>query len=190
MTQVSRRQFLQLAGITVLGHSVGFEITDPLESYYGRALEAAPVFRQPRPDAAQVTSLWPDSVVAITPAKGPWYHASEGYVPWAYLQPIRHQPSYPVQRPPSLPFWAEVRAPVAVIRQWCAPEAPLVTRIGYGGVMHVVDYLPGATDWFGVANADGTFTGWSQALHWQTITARWQPLSALNIELDQGQRKI
>lgn len=49
-------------------------------------------------------------------------------------------------------FWAEVAGPVAAVRQWCAADAPFVTRIGHGGVAQIIDYLSDkTTSWYEIA---------------------------------------
>src|SRR5690554_8060943 len=68
------------------------------------------------------------------------------------------------------PFWGEVIAPIAPIRQYCSADAPLVTRIGHGGVAQIVDYLPGEPHgWYGIGNQNGQVAGWTQAIYWQAV---------------------
>ncbi len=71
--------------------------------------------------------------------------------------------------------WIEVVAPVAAVRQWCAPDAPLVTRIGHGGIVRVIDRLPGDTLWYGIASETGDLLGWSQAAHWKPVIIAQSP---------------
>ncbi|MFN8564664.1 MAG: L,D-transpeptidase [Anaerolineae bacterium] len=56
----------------------------------------------------------------------------------------------------------------AVVRAACAADAPLIARIGHGGVLRVIDYLPGdGIDWYGVAeNENADLLGWTQAAAW------------------------
>ncbi len=186
---LTRRRFLQLAGISLLGSAVGFASAAPAAAYYGRALDAAPVY--PRPDAAStpLAHLWPDSMTPIREAAAGWYRSDTGYIPRALLQPIEHLPA-DIQIAPAPPFWAEVSAPVAALRSYCAPDAPLISRIGHGGVMQVVDSLPGAADWYGIATADGRFVGWTQALHWRPVDLRLHPLRDLDLTLDSRQLTV
>lgn len=100
------------------------------------------------------------------------------------------QPMFPVEtqsvlQNPQLPFWAEVAVPAATIRQYCSANAPLVTRIGHGGVAYIIDYLPGEPDgWYGIADDQGNLMGWSQVVQWLAILDR--PLSKVqdNIRVD------
>jgi hypothetical protein len=84
---------------------------------------------------------------------------------------MSYDPSVTLVLPP-IPFWAEVGAPVAPVRQWCAAEAPPMTRIGHGGIARVTDYLPGdgiSAGWYGLDNGDGHFMGWTQAIYWRPV---------------------
>ena len=56
---------------------------------------------------------------------------------------------------------------LAVVRAYCAADAPIVARIGHGGVLRVIDYLPpGQSDgigWYGVADDESSaLLGWTQ----------------------------
>jgi hypothetical protein len=89
--------------------------------------------------------------------------------------------------PPSEPFWAEVAGPVAPVRRYCAADAPLLTRIGHGGVAHVIDALPGESfPWYGIEAAEGQWLGWTQAVHWQPaqVTPLAEANNCLHIDVD------
>src|SRR5690606_39660287 len=52
----------------------------------------------------------------------------------------------------AIPCVAEVVGPVAPVRAACSPDATILTRIGHGGVLHVVDALhaaDGQPEWLG-----------------------------------------
>ena len=146
-----------------------FQLSSLHIGYQGRALSAAPVYGAPRTGMA-VRTLWPDSIVPITGIEQHWYRVPTGYVEREQVQPMKpYLPQQPIQLP-NTPFWAEVSAPVAPVRQACAANAPLVTRIGHGGVARIVDYLPGEPNgWYGVGDEDDGLIGWSQALYWQPV---------------------
>jgi hypothetical protein len=158
----------------------------PAELIHGRALIVAPVYAHPSLSLAPVSHLWPDSVVTILDALGGWYRLEQGYVPQPTIQPMMpFAPQFPLA-PSTIPFWAEVAGPVVSIRQYCAADAPLVTRIGHGGVGQVVDFLPGEPNgWYGIADNNGRMIGWSQAVFWRPVEI--DPVSVTNaiVRIDQ-----
>lgn len=198
MTQLSRRRFMQLAGITLAGGY--FDLAQfwtrhpavPAE-VYGRALVAASVYAQPRTEAPAISRLWPDSIVSLRALNGEWYRTEQGYVQRCDVQPVALYPVTPSSAVP--PFWAEVASPVAPVGQWCAADAPPVTRIGHGGVAYVTGYLPGDSQngaWYSISDNAGQFLGWSQAIHWQQIpsTASYGEPFALEIHQRRGQLRV
>lgn len=172
MSELSRRNFLQIAGITLLGSQLMPELLFQQAAaphLMGRTLAATPVYAAARSDAAIRAYLWPDSLVRILDSQGSWYHVPGGYVSRISLQPMTAmQPHRPWK--PDEGEWIEVSAPVAVVRKWCAADAPLVTRIGHGGVARILDDLHiNDEPWLGIASDDDALLGW-------TPMSRWQPL--------------
>ena len=189
MGQYSRRQFLQLSGIALISTKFPpFSFPDaPI--YYGRALQAIPLYTLKNLGSKVAGNLWPDSIMPIYSADDDWYHVPGGYVKRVMMQPMtRYEPS-PYPQTQALPFWAEVAAPVAPIRQWCAADAPLVTRIGHGGVARIIDSLPGSREgmlWYGVQTNHNELLGWSQAAFWQPVQENTSPTSRPLLEIDQN----
>lgn len=187
----SRRQFLKLTGIAVAGSQINFLPTlNPLqsmveESYRGRALAAVPVYSTPGTNGNIVNTLWPDSIVSIAGVEQDWYQVTEGYVARESVQPMTpYQPQHRIQLP-EMAFWAEVVGAVAPIRQFCAADAPHITRIGHGGVAQIVDYLPGEPyGWYGIGDGNGSLTGWSQAIYWQPVDQTISETGDHHIEID------
>ncbi len=189
----SRRQFLKLAGIALVGTQI-----DPARLFHaapqnvplthmGRALFAAPIHSAP--NAPVIAHLWPDSVTPIHASKGLWYKVPQGYVLKTALQPMALDET-PAQIEKPI-FWAEVAGPVAAIRQWCAADAPFVTRIGHGGVAQIIDFLPDkTTSWYGIAAENGDLLGWSQTIHWRRVSSEKTPVSPLRLEIDQQQQTL
>jgi len=175
----SRRQFLQLSGVTLLGISGLATGLPDLPLSQGRTLEALPVYRARHLRSPVVTQLWPDSIVAILGVSGAWYQVPDGYVPRSLVQPMMPFQPRTDEADPTIPFWAEVAGPVAPVRQWCAADAPFVTRIGHGGVARVIDSLPGEPGgprWYGIASHAGDLLGWTQAVHWRSVNI--EPVTA------------
>jgi hypothetical protein len=168
---ISRRQFFQMTGVAILSTVIPLPNFPAKAAPYGRTLIAAPVRHKPHETAAVKQQHWPDSILALAATNGYWHRTEQGYIARSHVQPMMIDPAaQPTSRIQTFPAWAEVSAAVAAVRQWCAPDAPLVTRIGHGGVAHVVDYLPGEIDWYGIAANSGDLLGWSPAVRWQPIT--------------------
>lgn len=161
---LTRREFLALCGITVIGSQVaGILLDDWFQDtpQFGRALRTANVRAAADPYARIVNRLWADSTTKIHSQHGTWLRVGDGYVAQEDLQLI--EPYHPAVIV-STPSWVEVAAPVAVVRQWCATDAPLIARIGHGGVLRAVDRLD---DWYAIEDAQGRLLGWSQTVHWR-----------------------
>jgi hypothetical protein len=195
MTIFSRRQFLQLAGIGLLGSQIS-----PARLFYapmpnlplvqmGRTLAAAPIYSAPVAQNPIIEHLWPDSVVPIQESQGAWYKLPQGYALKTALQPMAlYETPAQIEKPI---FWGEVAGPVAPVRQWCAANAPLITRIGHGGVAQIIDYLPGeSTSWYGVAAENGDLLGWSQATHWRRVTSENTNATPFELEINQQNQTL
>lgn len=174
MAQISRRSFLQFAGLTVVGTSFGsstqhlHSLIPDSPSLYGRALGLMPVYRA---NGTPVLNVWQDSVMEILDTEGDRYRVIGGFMARTALQPMTVRAA-PERLFPSSPFWAEIVAPAAVVRQSCAAESPLVARIGHAGVARVIDRLDdgrGGEAWLGLADARGGLLGWSQVSRWQPV---------------------
>jgi len=175
---LSRKQFLQIFGITAVGVSV-FDVAlldivrvIPDTIIQGRTLlPSVGIYSEPNFNGIAM-ALHTDSIIPITDIQGNWYQTDGGYVHREDVQPIRpyKQPELISRR--QLPVFSEVIGPVAAIRDYADPNATLVTRIGHGGVMTVTDVLPETRtgSWYQVTNHQGQALGWTQALHWQSVT--------------------
>lgn len=204
---LSRRHFLKLAGIALLAPTtkqfIPFEIAQPAYEFpavMGRTLTAAPVYAMP--DGAVHRRLFPDTVVSLLDSAGDWYRAAGGYVRRADVQPMQPRPT--LIAPPAPPFWAEVGAAVAVVRAWCAADAPLVARVGHGGVLRVVDALTLNDDrWYALADAADAPLGWALASAWDALTpplplslsnfvraARGEEIAPLSLNLGRGSEGV
>ena len=167
---LSRRHFLQFTGIAVSAHVLPSLTLPPavpaFETVYGRSLATTTVYTAPHLDAPVLQLLWSDTISPIAATEGAWYRLRNGYVLRQHLQPMNTGVHYS-EAPAAPPFWAEVSGSIADVREWCAVDAPVVCRIGHGGVLHVVDYLP---DWYGVADTEnGDLLGWSRIGDWSPL---------------------
>ncbi len=167
---LTRRAFLSLSGATLLAAALPVEGLDaPLpEAVTGRALRAATVRSAPDAAAPVVRRLWPDSTTPLLGREGDWYAVPEGYVHRYDIQPMLSFAPEEVARPAALPAWATVVAAVAPVRRWASAAAPLVTRVGHGGVLAVVDALPGDHGgWYAVSERPELAPlGWTPAARW------------------------
>lgn len=201
MSEFSRRRFLQLLGITLLVPQLpAFEAFAPssatvhtVEAQHGRALFAAPVYAQPSYRSPLVGQLWPDSVIPIAAGPAGWYRVNGGYAPRNAFQPIAPVSAEHTSAVQAVPFWAEVVGPVAVVRLWCAADAPLVTRIGHGGTARVISVLPpseqGAPTWYALAADGDELLGWSQAALWQPVEIP-NCTASLRLEVERRRRQL
>jgi hypothetical protein len=166
---LSRREFLQILGLAVAGPTTGHITlgldgllpTTHLETVRGRVL---------KPKATTYgDKIWADTLVDIHGATSSHYQTTVGDLPITGVQPIT--PFAAAQQPTPLPFDGQVIGPVGVVRAYCDPTAPLVTRIGHGGVMRVTDkmHYSRTGDWYQVCDAQGDTLGWTQATHWAPV---------------------
>lgn len=189
---LSRRQFLQAAGIAVAAHALPrLPASAPtFEPLYGRALETLPVYAAPDSAAPLVTRLWSDTVTPILDTRGGWYRLPDGFAPRHSIQPMT-APTRRAETPAATPLWAEVTGALAIVRVFCAASAPIRSRIGHGGVLSVIDYLPGeGVDWYGVAESeDGDLLGWTQTADWSPASLD-QALPTLSLAVDAHTRQL
>jgi hypothetical protein len=168
---LSRRDFLRLAGMTLLATQLPLPAWSAArQPMTARALSAAPVYAEPSIHSAVVRRLWPDSVVTVVDGSAGWYRLADGYVPVESLQPM--QPFTPEAEQGALPAGTPlfVSGPAASVREWCAADAPLVTRVGHGGIACAVDYLPDEhTGWYAVCDDSRELLGWTQAVLWSPL---------------------
>ncbi len=197
MSLLSRRQFLQLAGITLLDNTIQIGPLWPQQSaqsataLHGRTLTPTGVFSRPDQHSQLINILWPDRIDTLRDHPPGWYQLPNGFVPQTTVQPMLLQPVEPVIT--SVPFFGEVASPVTPVRQWAAADAPLVTRIGHGGVTQLVDYLPGDnhSGWYALAEPQHAILGWTQAVHWQPVSLTPAvALSDLQLEIQQNHQQI
>lgn len=140
---MQRREFLKLAGVTTFG--LGLDATFPALGWaanrptYGRVLTRTALHRHPNHAAPIPDYLWPDSLHRMLAVQGNWVQLAGGYSRAVCLQPCLPTQDDVVSA--ALPTWVEVRAPYAALRAWAAPDAPLTTRIGHGGVLWASESL-------------------------------------------------
>ncbi len=195
---LSRRHFLRLAGIalaapylphlpSLISATSPANISTPsFEPVYGRALGSTPIYAVPSLESPLIKTLWGDTVAPIVDIQDGWYRLNDGYTSQQQLQPmiLPAQPNAVLLDPP---FWAEVSGAVAVIRAWCFASAPLVTRVGHGGALRVIDRLD---DWYGLAESEnGRLIGWSLANMWSPAQVD-QAMPSLSLLVDQAAQSM
>lgn len=186
----SRRQFLTIAGITLMGLKPDVLLGSALDfsAQYGRALDTLLVRAAPNAQSAVVKHLWADSILRLLNVKGDWLQIADGYVERSAVQMMLPYTPQPMLTMPQVPFWAEVAAPVAIVRAWCAADAPLITRVGHGGVMRVIDAMPNA--WYALESDQGTRLGWTQAILWQAVPADAPDIANARLEINLSKHEL
>lgn len=181
---ISRRDFLKAAGLTLFAAHVPGMIAAPrlsaaglnFEPLYGRVLRGT-------------GGLWADSVIAITETLDAHYRTPHGLIEKCQLQPMLTPAAY--QRDSTAPpFTAEVTGGSAVLRRYCAADAPSVLTIGHGGLLHVVDRMTyDGVDWYGVRlDADATIY-WTHSAPIAPLTLP-APVRDLTLRLDRERRTL
>lgn len=187
LTTISRRSFLQLSGIALAAFQFSpiFRQAEHPQTIYGRALTALPLFQGRDTQRSIASHIWPDSVVPILDSSSDWYTVPGGYVSRAGLQPMHNYTANNTQQLTNFPEWAEVTGTVAIVRSYCAANAPLVTRIGHGGIARVVDYLPGSPiGWYAIADYQNNLLGWSQTSVWSSVQMDTSSQTQSRLEID------
>ncbi len=188
--KLSRRKFLTIAGVTLLGIAPEAVLGSNLDSpaHYGRALDTLRVRAAPHDQATIVKRIWADSILRLTGTQGDWFRVAEGYVERTEVQAMLPYAPQTVFTLPQVPFWAEVAAPVAPVHAWCAVAAPLVTRVGHGGVLRVIDAL--ADGWYAVESDKSAQLGWTQAVFWQAAPEDTPDVDDVRLEISLSEQTL
>jgi len=179
MTALSRRDFLKALGISAAATAAPWPALQALgpeheagraAALWGRALEAVPVTDN---WGRTVRVLLPDSVTPLTPLDAQMVKLPDGYAARRAFQPVVRLPEWSV---PSAPGWVQVAAPYAALRAWCAPDARLVARPGWGAVLYAADQLVvEGVDWLGLGTGSGELLGWALAAAWTPADTAFRP---------------
>jgi len=173
---LSRRAFFQSFGITLAGSLLtvpggttalnGTDGTPP--SLWGRALQTTPIYAGMRTTMPVIRRLWEDDILPIEATHAQWLRVSDGFIQRQALQPVVPYPAATLTAPP---FWGEVTQASTAVHHWCAPDAPIITRIGFGGISQIIDHLTSADrHWYALADADHHILGWSRAEDWTPVS--------------------
>ncbi len=185
-SMLSRRDFLRLAGISLLATQFPFVASSAAHKpMYARALYVVAIQSAPSTDATLVRRLWPNSLLEIEGVESGWYRLADGFVPVESVQPMH--PFIPGVTQPVLETGTpiSVSGPSAAVREWCAADAPLVTHIGHGGAAYVADYLPDDhSAWYAISDDDDRALGWTQAVMWASTPATDVPSISHNLVID------
>lgn len=178
---LTRREFLQVSGIAFAASALTTSGVDrlfqPTTQIIGRALRATALYDAP--SGHKLRPVLPDTILKLRSVDDGWYSTPDGYLPRRDLQPMQIKPA---SRPAALPALIEVSAPAAAIYAYADASTAAITRIGHGGVVHAVDWLPeaiGDHGWYLVADNDGTPLGWTQAMRWRTSDSI-EPIDAID----------
>lgn len=168
---IKRRDFLKIGGVvlatTGLAHPAIKSLAAASVAARGRVLTKTALREFPHDEGQAIKTLMPDSVQTILGYQEGWIQLAEGFVAEQHIQPMLDTNHQPVGK---LPAWAEVIAPFAAVRQWMQTEAPLMTRLGHGAVLHIDARLDDAQgrEWLRV-DVGTDLPGWVQAEHMQPV---------------------
>ena len=186
---ITRRTFLQLSGVTLATTQLGwgFPNQPSLEAIRGRALGIVPVFEQPNTDTPILRKLWADSIHFIQGSKHKdWVEVADGYVLLRDMQPMMLPDEDKAIFRGEIPDFVEVIAPFTPIRQYCAANAPLIARVGHGGVLPIFHHLVDDKSnlWLQTEN------GWLQVNHVQKIDIESLSNPEIHVIAKQNQLEI
>ncbi|MEO8395106.1 MAG: hypothetical protein ABI700_19065, partial [Chloroflexota bacterium] len=161
---------VSLPQLTSAAFSPALNAAPTLETIYGRAFGTTRVYDAPSIASKIGSRLWANTVTPILDAAGDWYHVAEGYVLRRNMQPMI-APLQPAETTFTPPFWAEVSGAIATVYRSCAVDFYPRLRVGHGGILRVIDWLPGdGMDWYGVTDSEnGDLVGWTQASVWSLV---------------------
>lgn len=195
MSGITRRAFLNTLGISLAASAAPWGLLRAIEAasvaftpaggvLYGRAFEAVPVIGGA---GETVRQLFPDEVVTIAPADEGWYAVEGGRVQRAALQPISVTAGGPDF--PAVGAVVQVSAPYALVRAWCAPDAPLRARVGWGGVAVIEDRLSdGADEWLGLRLPGAGSLSWTLVRAWRSADRSPEASHATVMQIDRRTR--
>ncbi len=164
-----------------------------LSRFTGARWRRAPIYAAPDLASPITAQRWSDSLAPILDTQGGWYRLAEGYTPREHWQPLI-VPAQSRTAPDTPPYWGEVSGALAIVHTYCAADAPIVARIGHGGVLRVIDYLPGSTSgeigWYGVADDETSpLLGWTQAAGWSPVRVE-SAMPTLTLRINQSTQRL
>ncbi|GEM_PF-1277043 len=183
----SRREFFKLLGIAAASSKIASIIptyaapvltaNTPLLARKLGASPLMPITAHSRLSDAD-RMLPTDSVMPVLHVEDSFLRVPHGYIHASHVQPILRADYHPPTSLTSSSFplasWAVVVAPSAGLYQYADTAASQVKRVGHGGILQAVDFLPpasnGAASWIALADNTGQHIGWSQAHLWRAIT--------------------
>ncbi|MCX6065203.1 MAG: twin-arginine translocation signal domain-containing protein [Chloroflexi bacterium] len=150
---ITRRDFLKLVGGTAgLMALRPFSRVMPLAQFpdsprLGRLTATLDLISAPRVDYPSIQKLYPDVVVPwirevvaetidTNVINQRWVQTPDGFLPAAYIQPVRNLPNVPLQAMPAgqTGFWAEVTVPyVDYVLENAEPSSPFLKNLSERG---------------------------------------------------------
>lgn len=191
---LSRRQFLQVFGISI--GSLALTKADlaylaPKPPLYSDPIQGRTLVPTTVITTTGLKSLWADSIIPIYGTLNDHYQTDKGSILRRHVQPMNPLLPFDVTIPKTIPFDAEVAAPTATIHQYADINAPIVTRIGHGGIMTILDTLENTRSgwWYQVGNAN-QILGWTQGLHWRELNIQPITKNDLKLAIHRTQKKL
>ncbi|MBN1876629.1 MAG: L,D-transpeptidase [Anaerolineae bacterium] len=158
MSQLTRRDFLKLTGVTLAGLAIHSKSpllaqnvepapSEPPPTPLGRVIQWTQAVRKsPDPQAESVAVYRRNDLIPLYasvkgeapwPSNPIWYQTQGGFVHSGYIQPVRDTPATHIIKYVTAPgFWAEVCIPMTEAH-W-DPDSPQVSRLLYYGTVYRV----------------------------------------------------
>jgi lipoprotein-anchoring transpeptidase ErfK/SrfK len=160
ISAISRRDFLKLAGYSMLGLTLpDFSQTFKTQTFdadlQGRVIEKSLwMYSEPTPESERVEMFWRDLVVPLTGAaisedeeayNRVWYEVdSKGYVYSGSIQPVNALLNNPVSEVPASGLLGEVSVPFTDAHEEPDADSPVAHRLYYETVHWITDSVIGA----------------------------------------------
>ena len=132
-------------------------------------------------------TLLPDEITPLRPLSASLVQLPTGRADRRCLQPIaRPATAWDV---PLTPGWVQVAAPYATLRAWCASDARLIARPGWGAVLFAEDRLNvDEMDWLAVRVNEALI--WSPASAWRSIPDAGLAGEASDLVVDRAAQRV
>ncbi len=202
---ISRRDFLKLAGFGLIGSLLPFGAALPAAAQssgqLGRVLEnTVPLFDLPSLHGKQVSTVLKDHLYAITdvtagdasvPYNRIWYQLdNRGYAHSGSIQPVRIALNEPAGWVSPSGQVGEVTVPYTDARRELAGDTATVYRLYYGTAYWVVSLEkdPQGSSWYGILDDRLKSVYYAQARHIRLIPA--QELGPISSDVPPGEKRI
>jgi hypothetical protein len=185
----TRRDFLKLAGLGLIGTLAPFSLVRPARAETDRPLgrvlgTTIPLYNSPSFKSKQVQTAWKDHVLPITdvtvgdndpPYNRVWYQLNgEGYAHSGSVQPVKLLLNEPAGSVPQSGQVGEVSVPYTDARKELEGEAITIYRLYYGSAYWIVSVVadPNGKAWYGILDDRLKSVFYAEAKHIRLIPSQ------------------